>query len=85
MSWTTLSESTPVARKDHKCSWCGQTIPRATRYAYSSGIWEGRMVVNKMHPECDEAAAADYRMYGEGFTPYDNERPLPSTVRPNHE
>jgi hypothetical protein len=75
MSWTFLSESTPVARKDHKCSWCGQPITKATRYIYSSGIWEERVVVNKTHPECDEAAAEDYRMYGEGFMPYENERP----------
>jgi hypothetical protein len=78
MSWTCLSESTPVARKDHKCSWCGQPIPKATRYVYSSGVWEDRIVVNKMHPGCAEAAAEDYRMYGEGFTPYDNERPPPA-------
>ncbi|MDE2098651.1 MAG: hypothetical protein KGL39_15460 [Patescibacteria group bacterium] len=75
MSWTCLRESTPAARKDHRCSWCGHPIPKGARYVYSSGIWEGRFVVNKMHPECDVAAADDFRESGEGFTPYDNERP----------
>jgi hypothetical protein len=84
VSWTQLSESTPLARKDHKCSWCGQPIPKGTRYAYSSGIFEGRMVVNKMHPECDAAAIEDFREWGEGFTPYDNERPSPATQRDQH-
>lgn len=75
MSWTCLSDAPRVARKEHKCTWCGQPISPGERYQYSSGVFEGEFVTNSLHPECDKAAQEDYAQTGEGFSPYENERP----------
>ena len=78
MTWLHLSDSTPVARKPHRCSWCGEPIHAGDRYACSTGLWEGELITNRMHPECDAAAQDDYDEYGEGFELYGNPRPAPS-------
>lgn len=38
-------------------------------------VFEGDPGSNKFHLECDKAAADDYAEWGEGFMPYENERP----------
>ena len=36
------SQAIRKARKEHVCSECRETIPKGTKYDYSSGIWDGR-------------------------------------------
>lgn len=38
-----LTESKPVARKEHSCCECGNTIKVGERYERHSGKWDGRM------------------------------------------
>lgn len=80
MSFTLIGESKQHARKEHKCTWCGQPIPVGTEYRRVRGIFEGDPQISKFHPECDEAATEDYRQWGEGFMPYENERPTKVAV-----
>lgn len=75
MSCTTISESTQRARKAHRCSWCGQPIPVGEVYVRTRFAFEGDPGSNKFHLECDKAAEDDYAEWGEGFMPYENERP----------
>lgn len=75
MSFTLIGESKQHARKEHRCSWCGQPIPIGEEYVRVRGVFEGNPLVNKLHPECDDAAAADYREWGEGYSLYENDRP----------
>jgi len=55
-----LKESTPRAAKEHRCSWCGESIPvgsiyrRVTHASSNDGFQD-----HKYHPEC-ESACVDY-------------------------
>jgi hypothetical protein len=75
VSCTTIAESTQKAKKEHKCSWCGQQILVGEMYLRSRVVFEGDPQTNKFHPECGDAAAADNMEWGEGFMPYEQERP----------
>ena len=45
-------ESTPVARKTHRCDECGRTIPAGARYVNIGSLYEGRWTRYRAHPEC---------------------------------
>ncbi|SIT50470.1 hypothetical protein BN2476_830041 [Paraburkholderia piptadeniae] len=76
MSYTQLSDSTPIARKNHHCSWCGERIESGSMYMRTAGINDGDFQVGKFHPECDAAATDEFRRDpGFEYLPYDNERP----------
>lgn len=75
MSCETIAETWQVAKKEHRCSWCGQQIPIGERYLRSRVVFEGDPQTNKLHSECADAAADDYREWGEGYMPFEQERP----------
>lgn len=62
------SATTPTiqaARKEHRCSWCGEIIqPSSTysRWRYFSGDCQTTV---KMHPECETASLRELRNGGE--------------------
>lgn len=64
----------PVAAKDHRCEWCGETIPKGEKHIWFSGVWEGDWQNWRMHIECHRDASTSGDL-GEGFTPFENERP----------
>ena len=71
-----LSETRPIARKDHKCIWCGQKIAKGEQYIAERSTYDGEMQNHHWHSEC----LADCRTVNanEGtweFSPYENERP----------
>jgi hypothetical protein len=66
-----------TARKQHKCTWCGQPIMKGERYWRWCSISEGTYATtSKMHPECREACQKDAREFGQddGYMPYENQR-----------
>lgn len=68
--------SYPVGRKDYRCEWCGQPIPKGEKHGHFVGIFEGDFQDWRMHSECyyvNEDAIS------EGFTPYEGERPVIGT------
>jgi hypothetical protein len=68
------SPTYPVARKEYRCEWCGEKIPRGQRHLKFTGMWEGDFQNWRMHLECDDARSQeDYS--GDGFTPFENDRP----------
>jgi hypothetical protein len=76
MSYTLLSETFPVARKQHRCIWCGQPIPVGEKYRNERSVYDGEMQAHHWHQECAAAQQAEGSEYGEWeFSPYDNERP----------
>lgn len=65
-----------MARKDHKCIWCGQAIPKGTEYIAERSVFDGEMQNHHWHPECLEDCKLAYAGESEWeFIPYDNERP----------
>src|SRR5690348_8752902 len=78
MGYTLLSKTDPVARKDHRCIWCGQRIPKGEGYINERSIYDGDMQNHHWHPECWEASKEEFSRECEWeFSPYDNERPTP--------
>lgn len=64
----------PVARVQHRCEWCGEKIPRGEKHFKFAGVWEGEFQDWRMHLECEVARSSEDE-FGEGFTPFENERP----------
>ena len=64
----------PKAAKDHRCIWCGETIPKGSHHAHYVGKWEGEFQDWRMHSECHEDASEGFEIE-EGFTPFDHQRP----------
>jgi predicted nucleic acid-binding Zn-ribbon protein len=73
-----LSSETPMARKQHRCTWCGEHIEKGDTYVRVSGVFDGDLQTSKFHPECDDACTEEARYEGGSFEfmPYDNERPI---------
>lgn len=63
----------PVARKDYRCEWCGETIQKGEKHAHFVGKWEGEFQDWRMHAECSVDADSEELM--DGFMPYEHPRP----------
>ena len=55
-----LSESSPIARKQHRCDLCGLPIVVGEKYNRRTGVWDGSMATMKVHVACDEVASRIY-------------------------
>jgi len=67
MSYQTLSESRPVARKDYRCVWCYETILAGTKHLHAVGICDG-IQDDRWHLECAEASEV-YSKESDEFLP----------------
>ena len=63
----------PKAAKNHRCEWCGETIPKGEIHFQFTGVWESEWQNWRMHEECSEIYSLNDD--GEGFSPFENERP----------
>lgn len=80
MSYTLLSKTEPIARKDHKCIWCGQKIPKGEQYLAERSVYDGEMQNHHWHMECWSASKDEMGYTGDWeFGPYENERPQPDS------
>ena len=70
-----IRESFPVARKKHRCIWCGESIQVGLKHRHEISKFDG-LQDHRWHLECNEASA-EYFNSGDGpeFCPYENERP----------
>lgn len=80
MSYTLIGETAQKAKKEHRCTWCGQQIPVGESYVRRRGVFEGEPQVDKFHPECDERSAEICAEEGGQFefSPFENDRPSTS-------
>ena len=60
---TELGHRELIARKNHICSWCGETIRRRTRYHKYIYCEDNLATTYKMHIECREAEECAEDMY----------------------
>ena len=77
MSYTLLSETYPIARKEHRCIWCGQMIHKGDQYIAERSVFDGDMQNHHWHYECLTDARSGQDSEWE-FMPYSNERPAPA-------
>jgi hypothetical protein len=81
MSYTLLSETKPIARKDHRCIWCGQKIAKGEQYVAERSVFGGEMQNHHWHDGCAKACRAENWNESEWeFEPYSNERPVAAQV-----
>ncbi len=73
MSFEVISDTTPVARKQHRCVWCGEPILKGQKHFHQVGKMYGDIQANRWHFECFDAAKLED--IEDGFIPHENERP----------
>ena len=61
-----------VARKHHRCAWCGVRIEQGETYRRFQGRWDDTWQNWGMHVEC---LAFSQNYIGDGFQLYDNDIP----------
>lgn len=74
--YTLIREAFPIARKQHRCIWCGEAISAGEKHRHEISKYETELQDFRWHLEC-ESAASEYFLAGEGpeFSAYENERP----------
>jgi hypothetical protein len=82
--YTLLAESFQVARKRHRCIWCGESILPGETYRRERSVYDGEMQNFAWHPECSEAACAEWMEGADAeFCPHENERPALAAAQSN--
>ena len=77
MNYHLFSEKFPIAKKSHKCIWCGEQIKQGQKYVREHSVYDGGFQNHPWHLECRIDANDFWRENpGDEFLPYDNERPL---------
>lgn len=84
MSYTLLRESFLVARKPHRCIWCGEWIETGEKYRRERSVYDGSMQDHKWHLDCDKGFKVELDAgMDQKFIPYSNERPAPAAGVPD--
>lgn len=65
MSWTLLSTSQPVARKEYLCEWCPERIQVGEKHAQYAGVMDGYIQNTRMHLECLDASHREWDSWNE--------------------
>jgi len=64
------------ARKDHRCTWCGETILKSENYWKWTGVIDA-WTTSRVHPECMEPLNEECADNGGEYNPFHGERPEP--------
>lgn len=76
MSYTLFSIHDRIAKKPHRCIWCGQAISPGAKYSDERSVFDGSIQRHRWNPECLHHASSELYESGESeFSAYDNERP----------
>ena len=63
MSFQTRTEIKST-RQDKQCVWCYEQIPAGKPSVTHQGKYDGEFYYGRYHPECDEAVARWWKVYG---------------------
>lgn len=75
MSFDLLSQSYPIARKEHICEWCGEKIEKGEKYYRYVGFYDGNFQNTPLHLECAEAMDKHLKEdMDDEYTPYSFKR-----------
>lgn len=78
MNYELIRESFPVARKPHRCIWCGEGIPVGLKHRHEISRYD-ELQDFRWHLECEADASVCFSSGDTEFTPYSAERPKVST------
>lgn len=68
--------TSPIAKKEHRCIYCGGPILIGERYMQQEGFYDGEPYRSRYHDECFDDCAEEFRISGDWeFTPYSAEYP----------
>lgn len=74
-SYTEISYKHVIGRKDYRCEWCDQLIPKGEKQMYRAYHFEGDFNTGRMHLECEVAMdKSDRELISEGWLPGDCKR-----------
>ncbi len=59
--------TTPKARKDYRCVWCDEMIPKGSTHTRRTGRFDGEWRNERWHPEC--VRASENLDVGDTFSP----------------
>jgi len=48
------AQTTPIARRDHKCGCCGSVLPKGQRYVRDTYKWDGKFHADKTCVPCNQ-------------------------------
>jgi len=68
-----IREGDPVAKKDHRCIWCGETILKGEKHHQQVGRFDGEIQDGRFHRECWTVASESFKDECE-FTLWGHER-----------
>lgn len=74
MNYALIRESFPVARKVHRCIWCGESIAVGEKHRHEISKFYD-MQDFRWHLECNEDSVKYFEADGPEFSAYENERP----------
>ncbi len=78
MNYRLIKETFPVARKKHRCIWCGESIPVGLKHRHEISEFDV-LQDHRWHLECDASAVIYFNNEdGPEFSAYENERPSPN-------
>ena len=69
-----LTDKDTVARKAHKCIWCGEQIDRGTTYRRQTGKFDGDFQSNAWHLDCLDVVDEVLEYADDSFEPYTYQR-----------
>lgn len=79
MTYRIISETHPVANRQHQCIWCSEPIGAGERYVRECFRLDGALKFRQWHPECAEACLA--QPAGAPLVSHANARPLSDAMR----
>lgn len=79
----TLNTSTPIARKEHRCDYCGGIIHKGERYERQTNKYDGQLYTWKCHTHC-ACLASDIEPWDEGISDEDFRNWIDEFVYDNH-
>ena len=74
MYYVLISETTPKARKDYRCIWCNELIPKGLKHVHEVSRYDG-LQDHRWHEECIKAARESWHNNDDcEFEPGSNKR-----------
>ena len=86
MSYQPIRTSHVIAKKRHRCIWCGERIAIGEQHIHEVSKFDGDFQDHRWHPECQDYARLNWRALDDDgtFEAHENERP-PTAARIEYE